>query len=91
MKTDWSLQLQSLYYHRQYGDLIKTFKILHNFTNVDLGTAFIFNTGQPTGGHPFKLAKSRCNLELRKHLFTNRVINQWNSLPSDVVCQLLQI
>ena len=48
-----SLQLQSLYCHRQHGDLIETFKILHNFTNVDLETAFTFNTGQPTGGHPF--------------------------------------
>ena len=81
-----SLQLQSVYHRRQCGDLIETFKILHNFTNVNLGTVFTFNTGQPTRGHPFKLTKSRCNLELRKHFFTNRVINQWNSLPSDVVC-----
>ena len=80
------LQLQSLYCRRQRGDLIETFKIQHNFTNVGLGTVFTFNTGQPTRGHPFKLMKSRCNLELRKHFFTNRVINQWNSLPSDVVC-----
>ena len=76
-----SLQLQSLYCRRQRGDLIETFKILHNFANVDLGAAFTFNTGQPTRGHPFKLMKSRCNLELRKHFFTNRVINQWNSYP----------
>ena len=81
-----SLQLQSLYCRRQRGDLIETFKILHNFANVDLGAAFTFNTGQPIRGHPFKLMKSRCNLEFRKHFFTNRVINQWNSLPSDVVC-----
>ena len=80
------LQLQSLYCHRQHSDIIETFKILHNFTNVNSGTAFTFNTGQPTRGQPFKLTKSRYNLELRKHFFTNRVINQWNSLPSDVVC-----
>ena len=53
-----SLQLQSLYYHRQRGNLIETFKILHNFANVDLRAAFSFNTGQPTSGHPFKLTKS---------------------------------
>ena len=70
-----SLKLQSLYCCRQRGDLIKTFKILHNLTDVDLGTAFSFNTGQPTRGHPFKLIKSRCNLELRMHFFTNQVIS----------------
>ena len=53
-----SLQLQSLYCRRQCGNLFETFKILHNFTNVDLGTAFTLNTSQLTRGHPFKLTKS---------------------------------
>ena len=51
-----------------------------------MGTAFTLNTIQFTRGHPFKLIKSRCNLELRRHFFTNRVVTQWNSLPSYVVC-----
>ena len=80
------LQLQSLYYRRQRGDLIEAFKILNDFTNVQMGTAFTLNATQFTRGHPFKLVKSKCNLELRRHFFTNRVINQWNPLPSYVVC-----
>ena len=59
-----SLQLQSLYCSRQRSDLIETFKILHNFIIVDLGSAFTLNASQPTRGHPFKLTKRRYNLEL---------------------------
>ena len=81
-----SIQLQSLYCRRQRGDLIDAFKILNDFTNVQIGTAFTLNTTQFTRGHPFKVVKSRCNLELRRHFFTNCVVNQWNSLPSYVVC-----
>ena len=39
-----SLQLQSLYCCRQCGDLIEAFKILNDFTNVQMGTAFTLNT-----------------------------------------------
>ena len=76
----------TLYCRRQHGDLIEAFKILNDFKNVQMGTAFTLNITQFTRGHPFKLVKSRCNLELRRHFFTNRVVNQWNSLPSYVVC-----
>ena len=81
-----SLQLQSLYCRRQRGDLIETFKILNDFTNVQIGTTFTLSTIQLTRGHPFKLSKNRSNLELRRHLFTNCVVNLWNSLPSHAVC-----
>ena len=81
-----SLQLQSLYCRRQRGDLIEAFKILNGFMNVQIGTTFTLSTTQLTRGHPFKLFKNRSNLELRRHYFTNRVVNLWNSLPSHVVC-----
>ena len=44
------------------------------------------STIQLTKGHPFKLSKNRFNLELRRHYFTNRVVNLWKSLPSHVMC-----
>jgi len=31
-------------------------------------------------GHKIKLAKHRCNLEVRCNFFTERFINRWNSL-----------
>ena len=39
-----SLQLQSLYCRRQRGDLIEAFKILNDFTNVQMGIAFTLNS-----------------------------------------------
>jgi len=79
------LQLQSLYCHRQHGELIETFKILNDFTNVQIGTTFTLSTIQLTRGYPFKLSKNRSNLELRRYYFTC-VVNLWNSLPSHVMC-----
>ena len=52
----------TLYCRRQRGDLIEAFKILNDFKNVQMGTAFTLNTTQFTRGHPFKLVKSRCNI-----------------------------
>jgi len=31
------------------------------------------------------LSKKRLRLDIRKHFFSQRIINQWNSLPADVV------
>jgi len=32
-----------------------------------------------------KLSKKRSRLDIRKHFFSQRIINQWNSLPANVV------
>jgi len=34
-----------------------------------------------TRGNDFKLNKIRARYDLRKHFFTNWVVNKWNSLP----------
>ncbi len=36
-------------------------------------------------GHSFKLMKHHTNKSVRSHFFSERVINNWNSLPEDVV------
>ena len=38
-----------------------------------------------TRGHPFKLHKKTVLTNQYAHIFTNRVINNWNSLPSNIV------
>ena len=79
--------LYSLKKRRLRGDLIEVFKVLHGFSkwqhNLDVAVQ-VHNTR----GHMFKLEKSRCRLDIRKHFFTQRVINHWNSLPNQVVCSL---
>jgi len=37
------------------------------------------------GGHKLKLIKQSCSVDATKYYFTNRVINAWNSLPSNII------
>ena len=39
----------------------------------------------PTRGHSLKLNKKHCRLEVRKNFLSMRVVNNWNSLPEDIV------
>jgi len=43
------------------------------------------NTDNRTRGHSFKLVKHRCNCEVRRHFFSERVINRWNMLDQDTI------
>ena len=38
-----------------------------------------------TRGHKLKLKKQHCRLDIRKHFFTNLVVDIWNNLPERVV------
>jgi hypothetical protein len=38
-----------------------------------------------TRGHKYKIIKVRSRLELRKHFFSQRVVEVWNKLPSIIV------
>ena len=37
-----------------------------------------------TRGHSLKIAKQHCNLEVRRNVFSQRTVDEWNSLPSEV-------
>ena len=41
--------------------------------------------GTTTRGHQLKLEKGRSRLDVRKHFFTQRVVNLWNALPVNLV------
>jgi len=49
--------------------------------HVNCDDFFTFATVANTCGHDYKLYKPHCSSNLRKKLFTDRVINVWNSLP----------
>ena len=38
-----------------------------------------------TRGHGVKLVKDQCRLDIRKHSFSQRTINEWNKLSTDCV------
>ena len=77
------LHLPTLDYRRKRGDLIQTYKILHEKDKVK--QLFHMNTSTKTRGHSLKLNKNRNLTRLRHHFFSNRVVNTWNTLPEEVV------
>ena len=70
---------------RDRGDMIELFKLKQGLTKMDISKFVVSNSDLRTRGHSYKLAKNRSRLDLRKHFFSQRVVNKWNSLPSYVV------
>ena len=79
------LKLPSLYYRRRRGDMIFVYQLIHNFFNIDTSAFFIPATVTTTRGHNYKLFKSHTCCLARTNFFSNRVIEDWNHLPNDVV------
>jgi len=81
------LNLYSLENRRERGDLIETFKILKGLENVDKERLFTLSENAHLRGHELKLKKSRPRLDIRKHFFSQRIVNAWNKLPKEVIEQ----
>ena len=79
------LQLPSLYYRRRRGDMIFTYQLFHGGIDADPGSVFTLADGI-TRGHPFKLQKLPATTRVRRSVFAIRVVNDWNGLPTEVVC-----
>jgi len=62
---------------RHRSDLIETFKIINGCYNLQSDLSFTYDEGFK------KLYKKRSRSDLRKYVFSNRVIDHWNAL-SDV-------
>ena len=80
-----NLNMYSLYCRRQRGDLIETFKILKQYLDVNPINFFTLSPIHFTRGHDYKLFKFRSKLLVRSKFFTNRIIDQWNDLPYQVI------
>ena len=78
-----SLKLASLDYRRRRGDMLPVFKILNGLDRLD--PQLFFKLSKQTRGHCQKIYKDHSRLELRKHVFSQRIINDWNSLPELVI------
>ena len=79
-----TLKLPSLKYRRRRGDMIETYKYMHNIYKVNpppLGK----DRNTNTRGHRFKLEKRRANRCARQKFYTMRVVNEWNNLPEAIV------
>ena len=79
------LGLPSLQYRRTRADLIEVFKILNGIDNCDKSQLFHTQPLQRTRGHSQNLFKRQFRLDLRKHFFSQRVIDDWNNLSENVI------
>ena len=80
-----ALDLFSMERRRKRGDLIETFRILKGFTDIPHDSLFQLCDSVKLRGHSFKMAKCRSRLNIRAHFFTQRIVNDWNRLPKEVV------
>ena len=74
--------VRPLDYRRRRGDMLQVFRIL-NGLDPQLFSKLSKQTS--TQGHCQKLYKDHSRQELRKHVFSQRIINDWNSLPELVI------
>ena len=77
--------LTTLETRRLRGDQIEVFKTLNGYENIDRNMFFSLKKNSRTRGHEVKLVKDQCRLDIRKHSFSQRTINEWNKLSIDCV------
>jgi len=76
------------------------YKIVFHVVNICMDEFFSLTHYTSTCGHPYKLYKLHFSTTTRAHYFSERVINVWNALASDVIdfgwvktfrCSLLKV
>ena len=78
------LKLPSLNHRRRRGDMIYTYKILMGKLDVRKEDFFEISN-LTTRGHKLKLRKQRVTKFTTMSVFSNRIVNDWNALPSHVI------
>ena len=83
------LGLSTLEERRTRGDLIQTWKILHGQDDVKESIWFnrlAANASRETraSSAPYTLAQNVANTDLRRNMFSYRVVRLWNALPNNV-------
>ena len=83
--------LTTLETRRLRGDQTEVFKILNGYKNIDRNMFFSHKKDSGTRGHEVKLVKDQCRLDIRKHSFSQKTINEWNKLSTDLKTRLTHI
>jgi len=85
------LNLPTLKFRRQRGDMIETYKILNGIYDKTVTPNILIALESHTRGNSLKIVNHRSHYDLRKYSFCNRVTNIWNKPVGDVVRSLLMI
>ena len=80
-----ALNLPSLYYRRKRGDMILAYKIMNGMVRIDADELFIPSRLPHTRGHHQRISKQRVTKVIRQNSFSQRIINDWNNLPRNVI------
>ena len=74
-------------YRKIRGDAMEAYKYLHGIYKVDCSELLkLYEQGSMSiRGHCLKLKKRGCKTQLRQNFCGNRIVNVWNSLPTEVV------
>ena len=82
------LGLQTLESRRHRSDMVATFKIIKGIDHVDSNKWFntYGNSARITrmASYPDNIIAKHSNTDTRRYFFTNRVVNMWNNLPSEL-------
>ena len=78
------LKLPSLVYRRRRGNMIIMYKIMNNLVRIDRMQLFPPPKILTTRGHNKKVLKKHAVAFVRAKSFSQRVLNNWNLLPSTI-------
>ena len=80
------LNLTRLEDRRTRGDMILTYRLLNGLEDIDYRKFFTLDDRTYNlRGHSKKLKKFGPSLDVRRHFFSQRVINKWNALTEEEV------
>ena len=79
------LQIPSLQYRRNRGDMIYMYKIINDMFRLDSTKIITHVFNRSTRGHTKKLFKKHAVKIARSNSFSQRTTNTWNNLPVNVV------
>ena len=77
--------LLSLEMRRLRADLIEVFKIMNGLEGLKVEDFFELSGGRQTRGHSKKIYKQFSRLDVRKYFFSQRIVDEWNNLPSNII------
>ena len=73
-----------MFYRRRRADLIQVFKIVKGIDDIPIDDFFQISEST-TRGHSHKIFKPQSQKSIRLNSFSVRIVEDWNSLPEEVV------